>query len=374
MIKQYCTRCCMPDTRPYMQFDKDGVCYPCRAAEQKKKTDWRQRYQELKELADKYRDWNGDGYDCIIAASGGKDSWYQTHIMKEKLGMNPLLVNVDNYSWTETGKQNWANLKETFGVDAIVLQSNPVVSRSIDRQSFLKYGWMNWIFDKAIYAFPAQMSAKLSIPLLVYGEDTNYMYGGPHTEETPDAKKQFTNDVAKPIPYEEWGFPLKDFNPIIEPELRWVRPIFLSYYLRWDSDEHAEWAQTRGFQTLEKEWVRDGYIDQHTQIDTVGYLTKKWLMFPKFGHQRVTEVASMRVRSGRMTRDEAVDAVLSEDWKLDKRMMHDFIRHIGISEKVFWAKVDGFANRDIVEKRDGCWRLKPVVEQLLRDGESGSKI
>jgi N-acetyl sugar amidotransferase len=365
---KYCRRCVMSDKRPFMQFDEEGVCYPCRAAEQSKKTDWSLRWRELEVLADVYRGWNGDGYDCIIAASGGKDSWYQTYIMKEKLGMNPLLVSVDNYSWTETGKQNWANLKETFGVDAIVVQPNQNVQRGIDRQSFLKYGWTNWLFDKAIYAVPAQMSVKLGIPLLVYGEDTNYMYGGPHSKETPDAKKQFTNDVAKPVS-DDWGYPKSDLNTIVEPDLRWTHPIFLSYYVPWSAYEHVKWARSRGFKTLDDtgEWKREGYLTQYEQIDSVGYLTKKWLMFPKFGHQRVTESASIEVREGRMTREQAVDAVINEDWKWDHRMITDFIRYIGITADVFWDAVDGFANTDIVEKRGGDWRLKKEIENILKE-------
>lgn len=364
---RYCSRCVMPDTRPYIRFDNDGVCYPCRAAEQRMKTDWSLRWKELELLAEVHRGWNGDGYDCIIAASGGKDSWYQTYIMKEKLGMNPLLVSVDNYSWTETGKQNWARLKETFGVDALVMQPNQNIQRGIDRQSFLKYGWTNWLFDKAIYAFPAQISVKLGIPLLVYGEDTNYMYGGPYTEETPDATKQFTNDVAKPLLIEEWGYPANNFNVIKEPDLRWTHPIFLSYYTPWSAHEHVWWARTMGFKTLDdtKEWHRDGQFEQYSQIDSIGYMTKKWLMFPKFGHQRVTECVSIEIREGRMTRDEAVDVVLSEDWKWDPLMINDFIGYIGITPSVFWEKVDEFANRDIVEKRDGNWRLKKSVEESL---------
>jgi N-acetyl sugar amidotransferase len=357
----------MPDTRPYIRFDNDGVCYPCRAAERLKKTDWRQRYKELEELAERYRGSNGDYYDCIIAASGGKDSWYQTFIMKEKLGMNPLLVSVDNYSWTETGKQNWANLKEQFDVDAIVLQANQNVQRSIDLQSFLRYGWTNWMFDKEVYAFPAQMSMKLGIPLLVYGEDTNYMYGGPHCKETWDAKKQFTNDVAKPVSDNEWGHPPSEMNPIVVPDISGIQPVFLSYYLPWSAHEHVKWARTRGFQTLDDtgEWHREGYLTQYEQIDSIGYLTKKWLMFPKFGHQRVTESASIEVREGRMSREQAVEKVISDDWKLDRKMMLDFIGYIDIDEKHFWDKVDGFANRDIVEKRDGSWRLKKSVEESL---------
>lgn len=365
---RYCKHCVMPDTRPYIRFNDEDVCYPCLAAEKHKTTDWKQRWLELEQLAETHRGRNGDYYDCIIAASGGKDSWYQTYIMKEKLGMNPLLVSIDNYSWTETGKQNWANLKEVFGVDAMVIQPNQNVQRGIDRQSFFKYGWTNWLFDKAIYAVPAQLSVKLGIPLVVYGEDTNYLYGGPHVDETPDAKKQFTNDVAKPLSFDVWGYPLKDLNTIVEPDLKYTQPIFLSYYVPWSAYEHVKWARTRGFKTLDDtgEWHRDGYLTQYEQIDSVGYLTKKWLMFPKYGHQRVTESASIEVREGRMTRDEAVDVVLSEDWKMDRRMMLDFIRYIDVTEEQFWLVADGIANLDIVEKRDGNWRLKKDVEENLR--------
>ena len=90
----------MPDTRPGMKFDDEGVCYPCRHQENKAKIDWDKRWEELERLADKYRGCNGDYYDCIIAVSAGKDSYFQVHVFKEMLGMNPLLVMVNNYSWT----------------------------------------------------------------------------------------------------------------------------------------------------------------------------------------------------------------------------------------------------------------------------------
>ena len=86
----------MPDTRPGIKFDNKGVCYPCRHHEAKAKVDWDKRWQKLEKLADKYRGSNGNYYDCINTASAGKDSYYQTYIFKEKLGMNPLLISVDN--------------------------------------------------------------------------------------------------------------------------------------------------------------------------------------------------------------------------------------------------------------------------------------
>ena len=78
---RYCKRCVMPDTRPGIIFDDKGVCFPCRHYEERKNVDWDERWKELERLADKYRGSNGDYYDCIIAASAGKDSYYQTYIL-----------------------------------------------------------------------------------------------------------------------------------------------------------------------------------------------------------------------------------------------------------------------------------------------------
>jgi len=375
---RFCKKCVMPDTRPYMQFDDEGVCYPCRTAEKMKNTDWEKRWKELQKLADKYRGINGDYYDCMLTGSAGKDTYFQTHIVKEKLGLNPLLVSVNNVTWTETGRHNWENLLSEFGVDAHQITLNPQVCTILFRKALERLGSPTWYFDLAIYAYPLRMAVKLNIPLVVYGEDTNYLYGGRHTEETPSAMKQITNDVAKPVEWDFWfdnDLDYKDVNPGMFPaeeEMKNINlnSIFLSYFLPWSGYKNMEYARTRGFKTLDDtgEWKREGYIEQYDQIDTVGYLTHTWFKFPKFGHQRVTEVASLWIREGRISREEAVERVIEEDWKLDRRMLNDFLNGIEYEEDAFWTIVDRYANREIVEKRHGNWRLRNNVVEALKAG------
>lgn len=352
-----------------MQFDDaTGICLPCLAAEKQKTTNWNTRWKELEELADKYRGMNGDGHDCIIAASGGKDSYYQTYIFKERLGMNPLLVSVDNFSWTHTGKHNWDNMLEEFNVDAVIVKQKPEAQRSMFIQALEKYGSPSWLFDLAIFATPFQESLRRDIPLVIYGEDSSYLYGGPQTEETSDAKVMLTNDVVKPIPWDKWDVEMKDVQPAVMPsDIRRVDARFLSYYVPWDGRKNMEFARQHGLRTLDdtNEWHRDGFLEQYDQIDSVGYLTHTWFKFPKYGHQRVSEVASLEIRAGRMTRKEAVQHVLKEDWKLDRKMLYDFLYYLHYDERKFWDVVERFANKEIVEKRDGDWRLKPeTVEDL----------
>ena len=365
---RYCKKCVMPDTRPGMKFNAEGVCYPCLHYEQRKTINWTARWKELERLADKYRGSNGDYYDCIITASGGKDSHFQTYIFKEKLNMNPLLVSVDNFTWTETGRHNWTNILTTFGVDAHVMSLNPQICKKMFRKALEKLGSPTWYFDRAIYAYPFQIAIKLGIRLIVYGENTSYEYGGPLTKESYSAIDQIKNDVVKPVPWEffiDGEIKMKDLNPGVDPSIKEIEkaglePIFLSYFIPWDGYENYLFAKSRGFKSLDDtgEWKREGFLEQYDQIDTVGYLTHTWFKFPKFGHQRVTEVASLYVRSGRMTREEAVKVVNEEDYKLDRKMLNDFLEFTEYSEEDFWKVVDKFANREIVEKREGVWRLK----------------
>jgi len=375
---RYCKKCVMPDTRPYLKFDDEGVCYPCRAYEHRKEINWEKRWAELEKLADQHRGLNGDYYDCIIAASGGKDSHYQTHIFKEKLKMNPLLVSIDNFSWTQTGRYNWDNIRTRFGVDAHMLSLNPQVCKNLFRKAFEKLGSPTWYFDRAIYAYPLQIAIKLHIPLIVYGENTSYERGGPLTEDVPGALSQINNDVVKPVPWDFWlddTVHMKDVNPTIYPRPEEIKkaklnPIFLSYFVPWDSHGNYEFAKRNGFKSLDDtgEWKREGLINNYDQIDTIGYITHTWLKFIKFGHWFNTDYCSVYIREGRMTRKEAVKYVLENEHKLDRKMLADFLAFIGYTDEQFWKVVDRFANRDIVEKRDGQWRLKKNVEEALRNG------
>ena len=100
---KYCKKCTMPDTRPGITFDENGVCCACNHYENRKKVDWDKRWKEFEALCDNYRGCNGPGnYDCAIAVSGGKDSHFQVHIMKEVMHMNPILFSVPSvFLWSE---------------------------------------------------------------------------------------------------------------------------------------------------------------------------------------------------------------------------------------------------------------------------------
>lgn len=363
----------MPSTRPGISFDKEGVCQACRNNEKKDKVDWDKRFKELEKLCDKYRGMNGDSYDCIIAVSGGKDSHYQTHVMKELMGMNPLLVTVeDNFPMTEAGKHNLKNISEEFGCDIISLKPNIRAQKRITRKTFEKYGKPTWYIDRLIYTYPVHIALKFKIPFLVYGENINYEYGGHQKEETYLANDQIYNGVASDISWDELiddHVSIKDLSLCNFPskeELEAINfdSIYLSYFVRWNSYNNYLFSKKRGFRDLTHEWIREHHIENFDQVDSRAYLVHPWMKYPKFGHATATDYASRLIRYGLMTREEGIGLVKKHDHKLDSLALQDFLDFTGYSHREFWEIVDKFYNPDLFEKINGEWTLKdPIWER-----------
>ena len=72
-------------------FDDKGICSACLISKEKENTDWEAREKELLLLLDKHRSKDGS-YDYLVPGSGGKDSAFQSHVLKYKYGMNPLTI------------------------------------------------------------------------------------------------------------------------------------------------------------------------------------------------------------------------------------------------------------------------------------------
>ena len=91
----------------------------------------------MHELCDKYRKRNGE-YDCLVPGSGGKDSRYQSYILKSKFGMNPLTVTWPPLMYTDYGYKNFRSWIDS-GVDNVSFYPNGEVSRKLANLSIKIY-------------------------------------------------------------------------------------------------------------------------------------------------------------------------------------------------------------------------------------------
>lgn len=376
---KFCKKCCMPDTRPGIRFDEEGVCIACRHNEKKKTIDWDARWDELKALCDKYRRKTPGEYDCVIAVSGGKDSHYQVHIMKEEMGMNPLLVTAeDPFTQTEASRHNQQNISEEFGCSLISFKFDLNAQKKIARYMFETYGRPTWAADRCLYKIPFYFALKFRIPLVVYGENVSYEYGGVDDEETYSARSQMMNGVAPDFDLhelsEKTGVPFESLaimDAFTKEELEFLDPIYLSYFVEWNTVKNYEYAKTRGFRSLEHEWDRSNHVENFNQIDSFGGNLNAFMKYPKFGHAYATDYASRFVRYGLMTREEAVKLIEEREHALDSRIIEDFCAFTGMTAKEFYDALDKLYNRDLFVKNDmGQWRLKPEFYENRRHPEN----
>ncbi len=369
---KYCKKCTMPDTRPGITFDERGICCACNHYENRKNIDWDKRFKELEVICNKYRRCNGEGeYDCAIAVSGGKDSHFQVHIMKEVMHMNPILFSVeDNFPMTKAGMSNIKNISEEFGCPIISYKPNIKAQKILMRAMFEKYGKPTWYIDRYIYTFPLHMAIKFNTMLIVYGENVSYEYGGNYGEESYSAKGQINNGVASDVSNEElieYGVGIDDLNMLEAPsekDLSKLEPIYLSYFLQWNSVKNYNFAKSRGFTDLTHEWDRTHHAENFDQVDSRAYLVHSWMKYPKFGHASATDYTSRFIRYGLMTRDEAIQIVKERDHNLDSKSVEDFCTFCGYSKTEFWKIVDSLYNKDIFEKDEkegGIWHLKNAI-------------
>jgi asparagine synthetase B (glutamine-hydrolysing) len=114
-----CTKCILPETMPFIEFDEEGVCNYCRNY---KKIELKGT-KELEEDLSKYR--RNDGKpDCIMAFSGGRDSSYALHYITKKMNMHPIAYSYDWGMITDLGRRNQARMTGKLGIEHVLISAD----------------------------------------------------------------------------------------------------------------------------------------------------------------------------------------------------------------------------------------------------------
>lgn len=129
-----CTRCLLPETMPYIAYDAEGVCNYCHNYRP-----WVRKPEiELEQLLDRYRTTDGSP-DCVMAFSGGRDSSYGLHLLKNKYGMKPLCFSYDWGMVTDLARRNQARMAGALGVEHIWVSADIRAKRSNIRSNVLAW-------------------------------------------------------------------------------------------------------------------------------------------------------------------------------------------------------------------------------------------
>ena len=354
---KYCQKCLYPDTKPQLIFNENGICSAGVNAELKEEIDWNKKRDEFSNILEKFRNKDKTNYDCIIPVSGGKDSHYQTYVIKKEFGLNPLVVNFHPQDQTELGKQNLDNLKK-IGVDCIEFTPNPDVYLKLSRFGLKELGDFQWPEHLGIFTVPVQIAVKYNIPLIIWGENPQLEYGKPtdiNSETILDRNWTEKNggyflDKIKPTDMTKYGFKIEDLLPYIYPsddEIKkvGVTGIFLGTYLKWNIFEQLELVKSIGFR--ENNENKEGTYNGWENLDVFFTVFHDYFKFLKYGFGRATDHSSIEIRYGRITREEGIELVKQYEGKIPRKYLDKFLEFADITMEEFLDICDKFTNKEI---------------------------
>ena len=403
---KFCKRCVISNQRPNsaveykhtraskkatINIDDEGVCDACKVAERKRtQVDWEQRRRELKDLCDRYRRTDG-GYDCLVPGSGGKDSFYQAHMLKYEFGMHPLTVTWAPHIYTDWGWKNhqaWIHA----GFDNFLCTPNGRIHRLLTRLAVqnLFHPFQPFMFGQKFLA--PKMAMQFGIPLVFYGEN-EAEYGNPIADAetakrdwayftTSDQANIFLGGTSVLDLKEQYGLDENDLQPYLpaNPErikASEVQVHYLGYYLKWHPQGCYYYAVEHGGFQASPERTPGTYSKYNSiddKIDDLHY----WTTFVKFGIGRATYDASQEIRSGEITREEGVALVRRFDGEWPARFESELMHYLSIPAKefpvahgqferpimtkeYFLELADTFRSPHLWQKTDAGWKLRYQV-------------
>ena len=331
-----------------INFDTNGICDACNFAEKKQNSiDWAERERELIDLCDQHRKHDGS-YDCILPGSGGKDSFYASHILKTKYNMHPLTVTWAPHIYTDWG---WKNFQAWIhaGHDNFLMTPNARVHRLLTRLSteLLLHPFQAFMFGQKSLA--PKMAILHDIPLVFYGEN-EAEYGNP-ISDTETAKRDwsyFTSDDQSKIHLggvsigdlkKDFGLDQNDLQPYLpaNPDHINKKNIdvhYLGYYLKWHPQSCYYYAVSNGNFQASPERTPGTYSKYNSiddRIDDLHYYTTG----VKFGLGRASYDAAQEIRSGEINREEGVALVNKFDHEYPERFIDELFQYLSIPEDEF---------------------------------------
>jgi len=392
---KFCKKCLLSNQKPTstnellhnkdttqipIEFDFEGVCYACRSVEKKfnNTIDWKLREKELIDLSKKYKDFKGP-YNCIVPGSGGKDSAYQSHILKYKYNFRPLTVTWTPHIYTNIGFKNFQSWLNYGGFDNYLFTPNGKIHRLVTRNALINLLHPFQPFIVGQKFFPLKMASLFNIDLIFYGEQPsdygaklkNIKSFGLNNPEHPgyslDAYKgkqieELFLGGKKIEEYLQEGIKLSDLMVYLPPnkeelQKKNVDMQYLGYYLNFIPQENFYYASKHTNFQVNDERI-EGTYQKYASIDdkTDGFFY--YTYYIKYGIGRAMLDASQEIRHGHINIEEGKSLIKQFDGEYPKRYLDDFLEYVKLNKNEFDELCDSFRNKNVWSQVSNRWELK----------------
>ena len=376
---KFCRRCLYSSASASpMEFDESGLCMGCRVYETKSNIG-ADGYKELETILRKKVDETlleakkDRSYDCIVSVSGGKDSYYQVHYVREVLGLKPLLVTYNGNNYSQIGWENLWNMRRVFDCDHLVISPSVKIIKKLNVLAFVAMGDMNWHAHVGIYTTAPRIAVQNNIPIIFWGEhgyadlcgqfSMNDFPEMNYRERTEHAGRGFDWNFFEGLngitsqDMEPWKYPSD--KQILDCKLK---QIYLGHYIPWESNKHLDLVrQEYGFKVsdepFERTYRRGSNLDDMHENGVHDYLK-----YIKFGYGRCTDHASKDIRSNDLSREEGIRRAAVMD-KIKSKDLKRWLEYVGMEEAEFDRIADHFRDPRVWKwSNDKGWEKQSLIQ------------
>lgn len=377
-MMRYCNLCFLPDTKPDLHFNENGLCAACVSFEQRFSIDWDARKSEFDEIIRRSRSLTKSKWDCIVPVSGGKDSTAQVLKMLE-LDLRPLCVTATTCDLSDLGRFNIENIKN-LGVDYVEFSPNPLTRAKLNRIGLEELGDISWPEHVGIFTIPVRAAVQFRTPLIIWGENSQNEYGGPASasqdntlnrrwlEEFGGLLGMRVSDLVDNYGISDRDLIFYDYPSDEELLEVGVTGLFLGYYFPWDGLSNYLIAQAHGFKSYGKNV--EGSILDYENLDNYQTGIHDYFKFLKFGFGRTTDLVSTHLRRGRISRNQGLELIRKHDgkypWTYLGKSLDNILDKIGLSVKEFDDICDRFTNKELFQKDGSGLLLRDSSNSLIK--------
>jgi glucosamine--fructose-6-phosphate aminotransferase (isomerizing) len=323
-----CTKCILPETFPYINFDTNGVCNYC-----KHYSPLEYRGQDtFKALMDQFKSSEKGNADCLVPFSGGRDSSYVLHFLKAELGLNPIAFSYDWGMLTDLSRRNQARMCGALGVEHILISADIRKKRKNIKknvEAWLKRPHLGTIplfmaGDKQYFYYTNLLMKQNGLSLSVMGENmletTRFKTG--FCGISPDFNGDHTYSLSVTDKLKMMLFYGKEYllNPAyINSSLLDTLDAFKSYYVMKHQNvnlfDYLEWNEQEIERLLinEYDWETDPETKTTWRIGDGTAAFYNYIYYMVAGFTENDTFRSNQIREGILSREDALNKVNEEN-------------------------------------------------------------
>lgn len=320
-----CKNCVMDTTDSDINFDSEGICSHCNQYNFLRNVEYKNSNKKFQSIIDRIKK-RGKSYpyDCIVACSGGTDSSYMLHKLKD-CGLRVLAVHYNSGWNSDEANHNVKAMTDSIGVDLYEYTIDFEEFRAL-QIAYLKAGVIDLDIptDHALYGSLYKAAVDKNVPFILTGHNFETECVMPNSWVTDKLDSRNLMDI-----YNQYGdgSPLKSYplltlwKKFLNYNIRKIEMIFILNYIDYDKEKASE--EMKSIYGWERVRVKHG-----ESIWTRFYQCH--ILPTRFGVDKRRAHFSNLILSGVMTRKEALfeldKPTYKDNLEEDKKVIFDRYR------------------------------------------------